>query len=207
MSETAGYAKGRAKRSEIVEAATALFGEVGYRSASLREIAARCGISHPGLLHHFASKELLLQAVLERRDQVDAQGIGLDESRGADTLARIVALVGRNAERRAIVELFATLSAESVAPDHPAHAYFVERYRNVVVILARAYTEAAEDGVLADGIDPEDAARELVALLDGLQVQWLLHPETTDMQRLVRAYIQRQLTVPLDEFDPQDETP
>jgi AcrR family transcriptional regulator len=207
MSETAGYAKGRAKRSEIVEAATALFGEVGYRSASLREIAARCGISHPGLLHHFASKELLLQAVLERRDQVDAQGIGLDESRGADTLARIVALVGRNAERRAIVELFATLSAESVAPDHPAHAYFVERYRNVVVILARAYSEAAEDGVLADGIDPEDAARELVALLDGLQVQWLLHPDTTDMQRLVRAYIQRQLTVPLDEFDPQDETP
>src|SRR3954452_2338039 len=105
-----GYAKGRAKRSEIVEAATALSGEVGYRSASLPEIAARCGISHPGLLHHFASKELLLQAVLEHRDRVDAQGVGFDESRGADTLARIVAIVGRNTERRAIVELFATLS-------------------------------------------------------------------------------------------------
>jgi AcrR family transcriptional regulator len=207
MSETAGYAKGRAKRSEIVEAATALFGEVGYRSASLREIAARCGISHPGLLHHFASKELLLQAVLERRDQVDAQGIGLDESRGADTLARIVALVGRNAERRAIVELFATLSAESVAPDHPAHAYFVERYRNVVAILARAYSEAAEDGVLAEGVEPEDAARELVALMDGLQVQWLLHPDTTDMQRLVRAHLQRQVTVPLVEIDLTEDTP
>src|SRR3954447_15570467 len=115
-----GYAKGRAKRSEIVEAATALFGEVGYRSASLREIASRCGISHPGLLHHFASKELLLQAVLEHRDRVDAQGAGLDESRGAATFSRLVALVGRNARRRAIVELFATLSAESAAPDHPA---------------------------------------------------------------------------------------
>jgi AcrR family transcriptional regulator len=207
MSETTGYAKGRAKRSEIVEAATALFGEVGYRSASLREIAARCGISHPGLLHHFASKELLLQAVLEHRDRVDAQGLGLDESRGADTLARIVALVGRNAERRAIVELFATLSAESTASDHPAHAYFVERYRNVVAILARAYSEAAEDGVLAEGVEPEDAARELVALMDGLQVQWLLHPDTTDMQRLVRAHLQRQVTVPLVEIDLTEDTP
>jgi AcrR family transcriptional regulator len=207
MSETAGYAKGRAKRSEIVEAATALFGEVGYRSASLREIASRCGISHPGLLHHFASKELLLQAVLEHRDRVDAEGVGFDESRGASTLSRIVALVGRNAQRRAIVELFATLSAESAADDHPAHAYFVERYRNVVEILARAYAEAKEDGVLADGIDPEDASRELVALMDGLQVQWLLNPSETDMQRLVRDHIQRKLTTPLEEFDPEEETP
>jgi AcrR family transcriptional regulator len=202
-----GYAKGRAKRSEIVEAATALFGEVGYRSASLREIASRCGISHPGLLHHFASKELLLQAVLEHRDQVDAQGVGFAESRGADTFSRLVAVVGLNAQRRAIVDLFATLSAEAGSPDHPAHAYFVERYRAVVVILARAYTEAGEDGALVEGIDPEDAARELIALMDGLQVQWLLEPAATDMQRLVRAHLERQLVVPLADFKPAEPTP
>jgi AcrR family transcriptional regulator len=202
-----GYAKGRAKRSEIVEAATALFGEVGYRSASLREIASRCGISHPGLLHHFASKELLLQAVLEHRDRVDAEGVGLAESRGADTFARLVAVVGRNAERRAIVDLFATLSAEAGSPDHPAHAYFVERYRAVVARLARAYTEAGEDGALVEGLEPEDAARELVALMDGLQVQWLLDPSGTDMQRLVRAHLERQLTAPLEDFHPKEETP
>src|SRR4051812_39952134 len=108
MNATPGYAKGRAKRAEILAQATALFGEVGYRSASLREIAARCGISHPGLMHHFPSKELLLQAVLERRDQGDADWLGLDEGRGTSTLERLVALVRRNAERRGIVELFAT---------------------------------------------------------------------------------------------------
>src|SRR3954452_5798085 len=110
-----GYAKGRAKRSEIVEAATALSGEVGYRSASLREIASRCGISHPGLLHHFASKEALLEAVLQRRDELDAERGGCGTGRGAETLARIVALVGFNAQQRAIVELFSTLSAEATA--------------------------------------------------------------------------------------------
>jgi AcrR family transcriptional regulator len=205
MASETGYAKGRATRSEIVEQATALFGEVGYRSASLREIASRCGISHPGLLYHFGSKELLLLAVLEHRDRVDAEGLGLVEARGADTFARIVALVGRNSERRAIVELFATLSAEAAAPDHPAHAYFVERYRAVVERSARAYREAAEDGVLAPGVDPADAARELVALMDGLQVQWLLNPSDTDMQRLVRAHLERQLVLPLADFQQEEE--
>ena len=51
-----GYAKGRAKLRDILDQATALFGEAGYRGTSLREIAARCGISHPGLLHHFPTK-------------------------------------------------------------------------------------------------------------------------------------------------------
>src|SRR3954447_21499830 len=89
----AGYAKGRATRAEIVEQATALFGEVGYRSASLREIASRCGISHPGLLHHFASKEAPLEAVLQRGDELDAERVGFGTGRGSETLARIVALV------------------------------------------------------------------------------------------------------------------
>src|SRR4051794_13431713 len=66
-----GYAKGRAKRQDILDQATALFGEAGYRGTSLREIAARCGLSHPGLLHHFPTKESLLLAVLEHRDAED----------------------------------------------------------------------------------------------------------------------------------------
>jgi AcrR family transcriptional regulator len=192
-----GYAKGRAMRSQIVEEATALFGEVGYRSASLREIASRCGISHPGLLHHFPSKEQLLEAVLQHRDTVDAAWLGLDTGRGVETLGRLVALVARNAERRGIVELFATLSAEGTSVEHPAHPYFVERYRHAVAGIAGAYRDAHAEGALQDGVDPDTAARELVALMDGLQVQWLLDPEPTDMPRIVREHVQRQLRVTL----------
>src|SRR4051794_33036734 len=36
-----GYAKGRATREEILDSAMQLFGEVGYRTASLREVSAR----------------------------------------------------------------------------------------------------------------------------------------------------------------------
>ncbi len=50
----------------IVDAAAALFAEHGYERTSLREIAQAVGYSKTGLLHRFASKEALLEAVADR---------------------------------------------------------------------------------------------------------------------------------------------
>jgi AcrR family transcriptional regulator len=192
-----GYAKGRAKRREIIDRAVALFGEVGYRGASLREIASRCGISHPGLLHHFPTKESLLLAVLAHRDEVDGEWLSGDRTTGLDTLRRLVELVSLNATRRGIVELFAVLSAEATSPDHPAHPFFVERYRNAVDAAELTYAQVRDRGELRPGIDPAAAARQLIALMDGLQVQWLLDDRMTDMAGVVRAHISAQLNVAL----------
>lgn len=192
-----GYAKGRAKRREIIDHAMVMFGEVGYRGASLREIAARCAISHPGLLHHFPTKESLLLAVLEHRDEVDNARLVEDGSDGLTTLRRLTDLVALNATRRGIVELYAVLSAEATSADHPAHGYFVTRYRTAVDSAVLAYTQARAADALRGGIEPEAAGRQLVALMDGMQVQWLLDDGTIDMAGVVRAHVQSQLTVPL----------
>jgi AcrR family transcriptional regulator len=192
-----GYAKGRAKRREIVEQARALFGEAGYRGASLRDLAARARLSHPGLLHYFPTKEALLQAVLEHRDHEDAAWMAAGGIDGVGHLRRFVDLVALNATRRGIVELFTVLSAEATSSEHPAHAYFVERYAATVADVRRAYTRAAEVGALREGVDPDVAAPQLVALMDGLQLQWLLDDGTTDMAAVVRAHVQAQLSDPL----------
>lgn len=190
-----GYAKGRARRAEIIERATDLFGEAGYRGASLREIAARCGISHPGLLHHFATKEALLIAVLEHRDEVDLARLAAEP--GLDALRRIVEVVALNETRRGIVELYAVLSAEATSAGHPAHDFFVRRYRTALDTAERAYSSARERGALRDGVDPAAAAQELIALMDGLQLQWLLDGGRTPMAQRVRVHVQDRLTVDL----------
>ncbi|NIZ92209.1 TetR/AcrR family transcriptional regulator [Kineococcus rubinsiae] len=172
MAEERGYAKGRARRQQILEEAVRLFGEVGYRAASLRELAQRCGLSHPGLLHHVGDKESLLLAVLAHRDAADAAETGLLAAEGADRLDALVEVMRRNASRRAIVELHCVLSAEATAADHPAHAFFAERYARTVASLVPAFPGEA---------DPVSAARRVVALADGLQVQWLLDPDGVDM--------------------------
>ncbi|MEU8504819.1 TetR/AcrR family transcriptional regulator [Streptomyces brevispora] len=192
-----GYAKGRAKRVEILDQAMAMFGEVGYRGASLRVIATRCGISHPGLLHHFPTKQSLLLAVLEHRDEVDGEWLALGGPKGVDGLRRLVDLAALNAERRGIVELFSVLAAEATSTDHPAHTYFVERYRTSVLTTAASYRKARDEGALRTGIAPDEAAQQLVALMDGLQIQWLISGCGTDMAGVLRAHVQAQLTVAL----------
>lgn len=191
-----GYAKGRAKRAEILDRAEAMFAEVGYQGASLREIAARCGISHTGLKHHFDSKEALLLAVLERRDESAQRWARSDGASGAEELRRLPAVIADNATKPYIIELFATLSSEAAAPSHPAHAFFADRYRRIADSLTDAYRAARDSLALRIDVDPSTAARELIALMDGLQIQWLYDPQGLDMAALVAAHLDRQLLDP-----------
>jgi len=60
-----------------------------------------------------------------------------------------------------------------------------------------AYEQARLEGALRAGIAPDAAGRQLIALMDGLQVQWLLGDGATDMAAVLRAHIEAQLTVDL----------
>lgn len=53
-------------RDRVLRAAEEAFGDRGYASARLADIAAGASIRRPSLLYHFASKELLYGAVIER---------------------------------------------------------------------------------------------------------------------------------------------
>jgi AcrR family transcriptional regulator len=194
-----GYAKGRATREEILDAAMQLFGEVGYHTASLREVASRVGISHPGLLHHFASKAVLLAAVLERRDEIDGELFRADLADGHDYFDGLSMLIERNAARPGIVELFATLSAEATSPDHPAHAYFQDRYRTVVGLSVVEFERWRDEGRLRDGIDPVTAARLTVAVMDGMQIQWLLAADAPEARPDMAAALRAQFRALLND--------
>lgn len=184
MTRSGGYATGRARREQIVESAAQLFARVGYRSATIPQIAEHVGISRTGLLHHFPTKESLLAAVLALRDAEDIAFLADDES-PLGALDRLVDLARRNTQQPHLVALFAVLSAEAGDPEHPAHDYFVGRYERARARLVVLLRRADEAGLLADGVDPAGEATSLVALMDGLQVQWLLAPDRVDMPALL----------------------
>lgn len=201
-----GYASGRARREKIIAVATSLFGRVGFHGATMLEIAAECDISRAGLSHHFPTKESLLEAVLETRDREDLERFRRNGSAGTDGLGILrgmVDLATHNTAVPGIIGLYAVLSAEAGAPTHPAHEYFVARYERIRKGTATALGRARDAGYLADGVDVDDTAIELTALMDGLQVQWLLDPDSVDMPAVVRRRIEQVLTVPL--FDAEDD--
>ena len=189
------YAKSRARRQEIIDAAVEVFATVGYHKGSLRDVADRVGMSQAGLLHHFPSKEHLLQAVLTWRDDDARVLMGEPPPTGTDLLRFLVFLAGHNSGRPQLVELHLILSGEGASVEHPLHEYFVQRYEGVYTMIRDAFDEAAERGELREGVDTSSAARTVIALLDGLQLQWLLHREDVDMAADLRHYLQQLLTV------------
>ena len=170
------------RRAEIVRAALEVIAERGYRGASLAAVAERVGLTQQGLLHYFPTKDALLVAVLKDRDQWDA--VPATQWR-VDLLA---SLVEYNAMRPGIIQTFSALLGESVTEGHPARRYFTERYRQVRESMA-AVLRAEYGERLPNGLTPERTAPLLVAVMDGLQYQWLLDPESVDMPGTFRDFL------------------
>jgi AcrR family transcriptional regulator len=180
MSARGPYAKGVAKRDEILDVAMGLFARKGYDRTSFREIARETGLSQAGLLHHFASKEELFAQVLRRRDARNEQEY--DENHGHPVTAEgLVAIVRHNSEEPGLVRLFVTLAAESTDGDSAARSFFEERYRRLRHELASDIRRRQSADELAADMDPEVVAALLIAAADGLQIQWLLDGGTANM--------------------------
>lgn len=179
-------ARGQVRREEIVRAAIEVIAERGYRGASLAAVADKVGLSQQGLLHYFPSKEDLLIGVLQFREQTDTGG--RDTIAEPMSMAATQGVVEANAHREAIVRTFSALLGESVTGDHPAAEYFRLRYRRVRVALTATLRQEWGDR-LPSGLTPEEAAPLVIAIMDGLQFQWLHEPETFDMPAAFRAFV------------------
>jgi AcrR family transcriptional regulator len=191
MPKKGSYAKGIAKREEILTTALDVFAEKGYRRASLREIAESVGLSQAGLLHHFSSKEELFSEVLRKRDEVDitvAEGAGAsDGTDGTDAFGVLVDVVRHNAQVPGLVQLYATISAEAADDDHPGHKYFVARYRAFIEQLEDHVRSEQAAGRVDAALDARQIARIGIAVADGMQVQWMLDGEA-DMAETVEYF-------------------
>jgi len=56
----------RPRKEEILDVATRLFAERGYEGTSMNDVAERVGMRKASLFYHFATKDALYEAVLER---------------------------------------------------------------------------------------------------------------------------------------------
>lgn len=168
------YARGRANRDLILDTALRIIGTKGYNAMSLGDIAAEVGMTQAGLLHHFQTKESLLTEILRRRDVVDNQVIGDDRYPRAIYLAR------HNLEVPGLMQLFVNLQAAGADPSHPAHDYFKQRYARVQASIADDIRDRQARGIFSTATDPDDFARLIIAVFDGLQSEWCIDP-TVDL--------------------------
>lgn len=171
------------RREQILDEAIRIVGERGYFGFTVQELAQRCGISNAGLLYHFRSKDQLLLCMLqtfERREiEVMTPLANLAEQRlggqgGAAALLDLLRMmVTRASTRPEMGRLYMVLRSETLDPQHPAH----ESFRAWETATLDLFTKLVAPYVQ----EPRSTARQLVALMDGISLQWVRANQAFDM--------------------------
>lgn len=180
----------RPTRERIIEAAGKLFHAEGIRAVSVDAVAEKVGLTKRTLYYHFRSKDDLIAAYLETRDQpnlalfqhwfAETEGNTADKVQG---IFRNLAASARHPKWKGCG--FLRTSVELIhLPGHPA------------ILAGRAHKKRVEDWlcvVLEEIRAPDEArrlARQIVLLLDGAFAVVLLHRDTSYMDSAGEAAAQ-----------------
>ena len=216
------------KRARILNEAVVLFGEHGYAGTSLADIANAADISKAGLLHHYSSKDELFAKVLERRDREDALSILVESPASGEDIVdapvdavgnvdalevaaapdidvdpwsllhRYIELLERNVARRDLTAIYTATAVSVLDAAHPAHRWMANHLNGAVERFEASFEAGKAAGLVDPQMPSRLVARSLVALTDGLQLQWLCSttPQTaaaesldTDLVAEIRLYV------------------
>ncbi|ONK14559.1 TetR/AcrR family transcriptional regulator [Streptomyces sp. MP131-18] len=167
-----------ARRHLIADAVCALADEHGFEGVTLRDVAARAGVSMGAVQRCFRTKEEMLRFALDhvgRRvlARIRTGGDGSDGGDGsggdgaAETLARAaVETALLRGEQRAEARVWLAFVAQA-AVSPPLAAVLREAYTGLTDMLARLVAAAG-------GADPVREAQTLLALADGLTTHVLV---------------------------------
>ncbi len=176
-------AKGEDRKQLILEVAQRLVTRNGWRNTTLSQIAKEAGVSAAGLLHHFESKEQLLHAVVDARDADD----DAHADRSGDLLEQL-ARAGERAERAPeLVGTYSVLLVENLMPDAPLHDRLLARQQAAIQIVRDLIERGQDAGRYRNDFDPAIKAVQIVSLVNGLEISWLLD-QSVPLRETMRDY-------------------
>ncbi|MBT2486878.1 MULTISPECIES: TetR/AcrR family transcriptional regulator [unclassified Microbacterium] len=185
------YAKGIARRQEILDRAIEVFAERGSDRTSLRAIAREVGVTHAALTHYFGSLEELLVAVYAESNAPAHRAE--TQLRDATPVEQMIESARTNREVPGLVQLYSMLVASALEEGHPvAREFATTRFARLRADIAASVKEQQDRGRIRADAEPDAVAALVVAASDGLQTQWLLddaapqHEALALLDRLLR---------------------
>jgi AcrR family transcriptional regulator len=173
------------RRQQILSAALTVFGQKGFHSSNVSDVAAQAGVSQGTIYWYFESKDELLQALLVSLvDDIGKMAIGALEhySTASDKLRALAeSLVGLADMVEGLFPLFLEYWASSSRREEASQLWteLLVQYKDVIV-------DVVEEGVESGEFRPVDADSlvwALMAAYDGLAVYVMLVPEL-DLPRI-----------------------
>lgn len=167
------------RRSQILDAAMAVFSRLGFHSARMDDIAEEAGLSKGALYLYYKSKDAIISAILRYIFAAAMKSLrALQESEGSvrEQILSYTQLVARESERMSrlspIAYEFYAVAGRQKSVRQYLREYFIE-YRNVLAALIQRGIERGE----FRAVNPEQAAYSLCALFEGLNLLLVIDPE------------------------------
>lgn len=159
----------------MLQAALDCFVEHGYHGTTIRVVAARAGLSVPGLYHHYPSKQALLVGIVEfaMNDLLSRSEAALaDAGPSVEERFRLVVecLLLFHAYRSELAFIAASEIRSLEGSSRPRHIAQRDRQQRIVDEIVEA---GAAEGVFATP-HPIDASRAVVTMCTGVS-QWYRH--------------------------------
>lgn len=171
--------RGADRREELISVATRLIARNGSRGTTLADIAHEAGVSQAAVVYHFGTKEGLVNAVLDARDSFE-DGLlwRLGPDPGMQIFSLIAEIVRGWAEHPDLVGLLSVLIAENIGDEYALRPRLAANYQVTVDRLAATLGAAQKRSEMRTDVDPRSKAIEILAFLSGLELAWLVSPDT-----------------------------
>ncbi|WP_458690319.1 TetR/AcrR family transcriptional regulator [Nocardia tengchongensis] len=180
------YIPGEETQERILTAAVDHFSRYGYANASIARIAADAGITDAAVIHHFGTKEELFLTAIDLREKPFVP-IYDREASVRELFAQFVSAVRESMRHPELVRFRAVLGGQALLESNPAG----ERLRTNMTRILEALVPVLEQGIAAGELKPDTDARqtvlELLALNDGLRLQWAAQPDEIDLPHVFEA--------------------
>ncbi|MTJ82285.1 MAG: TetR/AcrR family transcriptional regulator [Telmatospirillum sp.] len=185
-----------AKRRQILKAAAACFSRKGFHRTSTAEICTEAEMSPGNLFHYFPTKQAIIAALVEEERGQTADYFAQVRDT-ADPLGEILGFVDialLYADTSDYLRLVIDISAEAMR-DTQIAGLVSGADDDVRHALADLLRRAAALGQTDPSLDPEDAARWIVAVIDGIFSRTAVDPgfqpksQRTMARRLVARFL------------------
>jgi len=156
-------------RATIIEAAADLFDRQGYGAASLSDIAGRGGVTKGALYFHFASKEELALAVIERQDELSRKAneeLLAMNLPGFETVVRMTFGLAARVLSDPVTRAGVRLPLERVVPGATAR----DTYGGWVEVAGEQLERAVAELEVRPTVDPRACAAFILTTLAGMQL-------------------------------------
>jgi AcrR family transcriptional regulator len=187
-----------AGQTALLEAARQEFAERGFGSASIRNIAARAGMSLSAMYHYYSGKQELLHALLdEGMDRYFASvaaeltAVGGEKATPADRLGAVVAATTRFRAEHATRSNILLLEERSLEADR------LEHYSRRQAEATRLFRDPIEAGIASGDFHtpyPDEARRGVIAMCNAV-AQWYRPDGALTLDALVDRHVELALTL------------